>query len=80
MKKNLIPSEISWLSFNQCLLEEASDMNNQLYERIKFLAIHSSNLDEFFRVKINRLSIDKSSDKKGLLSAILKEVNYQQEG
>lgn len=80
MNKNLIPSEISWLSFNQCLLEEASDMNNHLYERIKFLAIHSSNLDEFFRVKINRLSIDKSSNKKGLLSAILKEVNYQQEG
>ena len=79
MNKHLIPSEISWLSFNQCLLEEASDKNNQLYERIKFLAIHSSNLDEFFRVKINRLSIDKSADKKGLLSSILKEVNHQQE-
>jgi polyphosphate kinase len=55
VQNTTIPSEISWLSFNSCILDEANDNSNPLYERIKFLAIHSSNLDEFFRVKINFL-------------------------
>lgn len=58
-----IPSEISWLSFNNCILDETNDVSNSLYERIKFLAIHSSNLDEFFRVKINKL-LQSHSEKK----------------
>jgi polyphosphate kinase len=74
----LIPSEISWLSFNNCILDEAADLNNSLYERIKFLAIHSSNLDEFFRVKINKLYKKNSKKSKDLLDKILAEVNLQQ--
>jgi len=74
----LIPSEISWLSFNNCILDEAADVNNSLYERIKFLAIHSSNLDEFFRVKIRKLLIKNSKKNKDLLDKILTEVNLQQ--
>lgn len=73
-----IPSEISWLSFNSCILEEAENTNIPLYERIKFLAIHSSNLDEFFRVKINRLLLSNSKKNLKLLKAILTEVNLQQ--
>ncbi len=46
------PRELSWLSFNQRVLSEAADPTLQLYERINFLAIFSSNLDEFFRVKV----------------------------
>ncbi|MCI9843536.1 polyphosphate kinase 1 [Flavobacterium pectinovorum] len=77
MHNTIIPSEISWLSFNSCILDEAADKNNQLYERIKFLAIHSSNLDEFFRVKVNKLLGD--SQKNGrLLHQILSEVKQQQ--
>ncbi|MFH6967956.1 polyphosphate kinase 1 [Flavobacterium sp. FlaQc-28] len=78
MQNYLIPSEISWLSFNNCILDEANDVNNSLFERIKFLAIHSSNLDEFFRVKINKLLKKNSKKNTELLDKILKEVNNQQ--
>ncbi|WP_428231889.1 polyphosphate kinase 1 [Flavobacterium sp.] len=78
MQNYLIPSELSWLSFNNCILDEAEAANNSLYERIKFLAIHSSNLDEFFRVKIRKLLIKNSKKNKDLLDKILAEVNLQQ--
>ncbi|CAC9974643.1 polyphosphate kinase 1 [Flavobacterium panici] len=78
MQNHLIPSEISWLSFNNCILDEAEDSNNLLYERIKFLAIHSSNLDEFFRVKIRKLLTKNSKKNTELLNKILAEVNLQQ--
>jgi len=74
----LTPSELSWLSFNSCILDEAEHANNSLYERIKFLAIHSSNLDEFFRVKIRKLLIKNSKKNKELLDKILAQVNLQQ--
>jgi len=44
--------EMSWLSFNARVLQEAEDIRNPLGERIKFMGIYSSNLDEFFRVRV----------------------------
>ena len=43
--------DLSWLSFNLRVLQQAADNTVPLFERLKFLAIFSSNLDEFFRVR-----------------------------
>ena len=47
--------ELSWLRFNERVLEEAIDENVPLYERMKFVAIYASNLDEFYRVRVGSL-------------------------
>lgn len=48
----LIEKELSWLSFNERVLQEAADVNVPIIERVRFLGIYSSNLDEFFRVRV----------------------------
>jgi len=84
-----IQRDISWLSFNYRVIQEAKDPTVPLLERVKFLAIYSSNLDEFFRVRVanhrNLLRIGKKTKKeldfepKMVLNQLLKIVNEQQE-
>lgn len=83
------PRDISWLQFNHRVLQEAADPQVPLYERIKFLAIYSSNLDEFYRVRVASLrsfkQLKKSTRKllqvkpRKELKAIQKVVNLQQQ-
>jgi len=76
--KRFINRDISWLSFNGRVLDEAKDPALPLYERLKFLAIYSSNLDEFYKVRVAAYRRS-SRDSKDLLQQILGIVDQQQQ-
>ncbi len=88
-KRKYFNRDLSWLGFNYRVLLEASDTTVPLFQRIKFIAIYSSNLDEFFRVRVatwrriselkkKKLKPEMEVNPKKLLTKILREVDRQQ--
>lgn len=86
--KYFLNRDISWLSFNLRVLQEATDKRVPLYERIKFISIFSSNLDEFFRVRYPYLTtlakLEKKPGKKNkeeaggdVMAQVQEEINRQ---
>ena len=88
-EKLFFDRELSWLSFNHRVLQEAKDLSVPVFERLKFLAIYSSNLDEFFRVRVASLRSLLNLKEKSqaalpfqpriLLKKIKEAINNQQE-
>jgi polyphosphate kinase len=63
------PKELSWLAFNERVLQEAADSKNPIVERMRFLGIYSNNMDEFYRVRV--------ADVKRLIYVYLNEGNAE---
>lgn len=85
---NIIVRDISWLSFNERVLQEAEDKTVPIQDRIRFFGIASSNLDEFFRVRVatlkrmadigNKANIHLENDPRKILEEITQIVSQQQ--
>ncbi len=80
--------DISWLSFNYRVLMEAEDESLPVYERIKFLSIYSSNLEEFYEIRVaehrgvimkKNYAEESSEEAEETLAEITREVNWQQQ-
>lgn len=88
--KHFFNRDISWLQFNDRVLQEAEDPSVPLIERIRFLGIHSNNMDEFFRVRYSSIRRFTLAENKGmfedlegykpskLLKILTEMVTYQQ--
>ena len=75
-----MPRELSWLSFNARVLQEAADENVPIIQRLRYLGIFSSNLDEFFRVRvaeIRRLIVVSSGGKRQRAKELLETIQQQ---
>ena len=77
---DLIPKELSWLSFNGRVLQEAADPSVPLIERVHFLGIYSNNQDEFFKVRVAELKrqamIVQERNAQEELVTLLKQVQH----
>ncbi|ORM67512.1 polyphosphate kinase 1 [Pantoea rwandensis] len=80
-EKLYIEKELSWLSFNERVLQEAADKSNPLIERMRFLGIYSNNLEEFYKVRFadlkRRILIIEEQGKPTSLRHILKKIQLR---
>ncbi|WMC09590.1 polyphosphate kinase 1 [Oceanimonas pelagia] len=76
-----LEKELSWLSFNERVLQEAMDKSVPLIERVRFLGIFSNNQDEFFRVRVadvkRRVMIDADSGRTNGAAALLQRIQQK---
>ncbi|GAA5185914.1 polyphosphate kinase 1 [Ferrimonas gelatinilytica] len=76
-----IEKELSWLSFNERVLQEAAETDNPVIERVRFLGIFSNNLDEFFRVRVGevkrRILIEEAQGGGDASRALLGQINQR---
>ncbi|MGL9735493.1 MAG: hypothetical protein ACR5LF_07055 [Symbiopectobacterium sp.] len=76
--KLFIEKELSWLSFNEGVLQEATDQSNSLIDRMRFLSIYSNNLDEFYKVRFadlkRRILINEEQGSAGGLRHLLSKI------
>jgi polyphosphate kinase len=73
----LLPKELSWLSFNARVLQEAEDTSVPLIERVRFMGIFSNNLDEFYRVRfadVRRLAVFSKGREKAGYEKLLDDI------
>jgi len=79
--KLYIEKELSWLSFNERVLQEAADKSNPLIERMRFLGIYSNNLEEFYKVRFadlkRRILISEEQGKPTSLRHLLKKIQLR---
>jgi polyphosphate kinase len=79
-KTPMLPKELSWLSFNARVLQEAADHDVPVIERVRYLGIFSNNMDEFFRVHVadlRRLAVFSSSTEKAAGIEMLDAINQR---
>ncbi|MBR9858629.1 MAG: polyphosphate kinase 1 [Gammaproteobacteria bacterium] len=76
-----LPKELSWLSFNERVLQEAMDKSVPLIERVRFLGIFSNNQDEFFRVRVSdikrQIMIDADQGKTNGAATLLRDIQQK---
>lgn len=63
--------ELSWLKFNERVLEEAADKSVELFERVKFFSIFDTNFEEFFMVRVGSLTDINDMKKRSLTTKLL---------
>ena len=79
MEHKFYNRDLSWISFNYRVLMEAKKEDVPLLERLRFIAIYSSNLDEFFRVRVASLRSIQEIDKKKITQSVGLEKNLIQQ-